>query len=187
MIMRIEGPIVQRTDSYIVIDTNGVGYKVLISPQTSISIKGDSASLWTHMVVRENSMELFGFLENNELSFFEMLIGVSGVGPRSALLITAVASINTLKKAIGSGDISHLTKVSGIGKKTAEKVVIELRDKLADLGFSDEDGSLRGESDVLEALLSLGYSNQEARNAIRNIPSEATDINTKIKEALKHL
>ena len=185
--MRIEGPIVHKTDSYIVVETNGVGYKVLISPQTALSIKKDQTSLWTHMSVRENSMELFGFLETAELSFFEMLIGVSGVGPRSALLITAVASINTLKKAIGSGDISHLTKVSGIGKKTAEKIVIELRDKLSDLGFSDEDGSLQGESDVLEALISLGYSNQEARNAIRNIPEDTADINTKIKEALKYL
>jgi Holliday junction DNA helicase RuvA len=187
MIMRLEGAIVRKTNSYIAIDTNGVGYKVYISPQTSLAITSDSAALWIHTAVRETSMELFGFLEEQELSFFEMLIGVSGVGPRSALLITAVASIDTLKKAIGAGDISHLTQVSGIGKRTAEKIVVELRDKMAALGFSDSDGSLQNESDTVEALVALGYSRQEARNAMQHVSDETLETNDKIKEALKHL
>ncbi len=184
--MRIEGSVVQKTASYVVIDVKGVGYKVNISPQTSLSLLHDSVALWTHLAVRETSMELFGFLTEAELSFFEMLIGVSGVGPRSAILITSVTSLGTLKKAIASGDISYLTQVSGIGRKTAEKIVIELRDKLSSLGFSDEDGSLKEESDVVEALVSLGYTRQEARNSMRNI-DESLDTNSKIKEALKYL
>ncbi len=185
--MRIEGQIIKKSDSFVVIDTGGVGYKVFVSPQTSISISGDSAGFWTHMAVRETSMDLFGFQTESELSFFEMLIGVSGVGPKSALLITSVASIETLKNAIAAGDLTHLTGVSGIGKRTAEKIVVELRDKMASLGYSDEDGNLQGESDVLEALISLGYSRQEARNALRHISEETTGTNEKIKEALKHL
>jgi len=184
--MRIEGSIVLKTDSYVVLDTKGVGYKVFLSQQTMAQIYGDTAALWTHMAVRENSMDLFGFITEGELYFFEMLIGVSGVGPRSALMITSVASIETLKKAIGSGDISHLTQVSGIGKRTAEKIVVELKDKLSALGFSDADGQLQGESDALEALVSLGYSRQEARNSLRHI-DENLDTNSKIKEALKYL
>jgi Holliday junction DNA helicase RuvA len=122
-------------------------------------------------------------LERSELEFFEMLINVSGIGPRSALAILGIASIETLRKAIGTGDISYLTKISGIGKKTAERIVIELRDKM---GIGLEGSSLQGELDVLEALKSLGYSQNEAREALKKVSPDA-DTNTKIREALKIL
>jgi Holliday junction DNA helicase RuvA len=126
---------------------------------------------------------LYGFLDRQELEFFEMLINVSGIGPKGALSILSVASIETLKKAIGTGDTIYLTKISGIGKKTAEKIVIELRDKIE----VDKTGtSLQGELDALEALKSLGYSQNEAREALKKI-SPLTDTNTKIREALKIL
>jgi len=186
MIMRVEGAIALKKDSFVVVDVAGVGYKIFVSMPTLASL-GLSASLWTHMAVRENSMELFGFLTEQELSFFEMLIGVSGVGPKSALGITGVTSIESLKRAIAHGDISHLTGVSGIGKKTAEKIVLELKDKLLALGFSDESGTLREESDTVEALVSLGYSRQEARNAMQKVSADTLSTNDKIKEALKYL
>ena len=128
-------------------------------------------------------MDLYGFIERKELEFFEMLINVSGIGPKGALTILGIASIETLQKAISTSDISYLTKISGIGKKTAEKIIIELRDKI---GEEENDGSLRNELDALLALQSLGYSQNEARNALKKIPSEM-DINKKIKEALKIL
>jgi Holliday junction DNA helicase RuvA len=112
-----------------------------------------------------------------------MLLGVSGIGPKGALAVLGVASLETLKKAIGTGDISYLTKISGIGRKTAEKIVIELRDKI---GKENSDGSLQEELDALEALKSLGYSQHEAREALKKIPAE-TNTNKKIKEALKIL
>jgi holliday junction DNA helicase RuvA len=128
-------------------------------------------------------LDLYGFLEMEELGFFEMLIGVSGIGPRSALAILGIASIETLRKAISTGDTAYLTKISGIGRKTAEKIVIELRDKMgADISTT----SLQGELDALEALKSLGYSQNEARDALKKVPAEA-NINIKIKEALKIL
>jgi Holliday junction DNA helicase RuvA len=187
MIRHLTGHITQKMSNSIVLDVSGVGYQVFVSPPTSQLLAGDTASLWIHMAVRETSMELFGFIENEELELFEMLLDVSGVGPRSALAITAVASIDTLKRAIGQGDISHLTSVSGIGKRTAEKIVVELKDKLAALGWDDEHGGLQQDLDVVEALAALGYGKPEIRVALKNIPESMTGTNERIREALKHL
>ncbi|MCE9548799.1 Holliday junction branch migration protein RuvA, partial [Candidatus Nomurabacteria bacterium] len=129
------------------------------------------------------AFDLYGFLDRQELEFFEMLINVSGIGPKGALSILGVASIETLKKAINTNDTSYLTKISGIGKKTAEKIIIELRDKV---GKDTEGNSLQGELDALEALKSLGYSQNEAREALKKVSTEE-NTNTRIREALKIL
>jgi len=193
MIGSIKGKIILKTDKFVIVETNGVGYKISISPDTLSRLTlrqgsgqkeaNDFVSFWIHTHVREDSFDLYGFLEYKELEFFEMLINVSGIGPKSALIILSIASIETLKKAIGTGDISYLTKISGIGKKTAEKIVIELRDKM---GEDKSDISLKGELDALEALKSLGYSQHEAREALKGVTSDS-DTNTKIREALKIL
>lgn len=189
MIAQIIGQITQKSDKYLVVNVGGVGYQLFVS--TDLLAKspavGSSIELWTYMVVRENAMELFGFETIDEKNFFELLLSVSGIGPRSALSILSIAPMETIKKAIGSGDTSYLTKVSGIGRKTAEKIVVELRDKLSALGHKDETGSLRGESDVLEALQSLGYSLNDARNAVKEIPDTVVGANARVKEALKIL
>lgn len=119
-------------------------------------------------------------------TFLNFLISVSGIGPKNALSILSLAPLETLKKAIGSGDTTYLTKVSGIGRKTAEKIVVELRDKLASLGHKDESGSLQGDTDVLAALETLGYAGHEIRTALKDIDSTLS-TNEKIKEALKVL
>lgn len=189
MIARLSGMLAEKTDKYLVIDVNGVGYQVFVSGDVLGRAPniGSPMTLSIYMAVRENSMELFGFETLDEKYLFELLISVSGIGPRSALSILSIAPMETIKKAIGSGDTSYLTKVSGIGRKTAEKIVVELRDKLAALGHNDESGSLRGESDVIEALQSLGYSLNDARNAVKEIPSGVVDTNARVKEALKIL
>jgi len=133
--------------------------------------------------VREDILDLYGFLNREELEFFEMLINVSGIGPKGALAILGVASIDTLKKAISTGDIPYLTKISGIGKKTAEKMIIELRDKM---GVNKTGTSLQEELDALEALKSLGYSQNEAREVLKKVSPEM-NTNEKIREALKIL
>ena len=185
MIGSIKGKIILKKEKFILVDVAGVGYKAFVSPSDSAFMKkiGDEVSLWTYLHVREDALDLFGFSEYTELEFFQMLLNVSGIGPKSALTILSIATVNTLKKAIGSGDISYLTKISGIGKKTAEKMVIELRDKLED---SDTDSNLQGELDALEALKSLGYSQAEAREALKKVPTDA-DTNMKVREALKIL
>ncbi|PIR68692.1 Holliday junction branch migration protein RuvA, partial [Candidatus Nomurabacteria bacterium CG10_big_fil_rev_8_21_14_0_10_03_31_7] len=132
MIGSIKGKIILKTDKFIIVETTGVGYKINISPDTlsKFKKKDEEVFLWTHTHVREDILDLYGFLNREELEFFEMLINVSGIGPKGALSVLGVASIETLKRAISTSDTAYLTKVSGIGKKTAEKIIIELRDKM---------------------------------------------------------
>lgn len=185
MIGSLKGKIKLKTDKFLILETNGVGYKIYASPETLIEAgkEKEEVSLWTHTHVREDTLELYGFSDRKELEFFEMLINIPGIGPRSALGILGIAGPETLQKAISSGDTAYLTKVSGIGRKTAEKIVLELKEKM---GASTEDESLKGEMDALEALKSLGYSQKEAREALKKVSSELT-MNAKIKEALKVL
>ena len=142
---------------------------------------------WTHLYLREDTVELYGFLEYSELEFFEILIQISGIGPKSALGVLAVAPLDTLKKAISSGETSYLTKVSGIGRKIAEKIILELKDKMGKIGSAEEGIFLREEGDVLKALRSLGYSLEEAREALKKLPSEIEGAEKRVKEALKIL
>lgn len=189
MIAEINGKISNKTDKYVVVMTSGVGYQIFVSTDllARLPAVGEEVRLSTYMSVRENAMELFGFETIDEKNFFELLLTVSGIGPRSALSIMSIAPMETIKKAIGSADTSYLTKVSGIGRKTAEKIVVELKDKLASLGHTDESGALRGETDVLAALQSLGYSLTDAREAVKEIPDSVVGTNARIKEALKIL
>ncbi|MFA5792051.1 MAG: Holliday junction branch migration protein RuvA [Candidatus Paceibacterota bacterium] len=193
MIGSIKGKIVLKTEKFLIIETGGVGYKINVSIETASRLAlhkssgqketDELVSFWIHTHVREDALDLYGFLDREELEFFEMLINISGIGPRSALAILGITSIETLRKAIGTGDTSYLTKISGIGKKTAERIVIELRDKM---GADLEEISLQGELDALEALKSLGYSQSEAREALKKVSLEV-NTNNKIREALKIL
>jgi len=176
-----------RGDRFVIIDIGGIGYKVFTSPEVlSMAGKKEKISLWTHLSVRENALDLYGFKEYPELEFFEVLIQISGIGPKTALGVLSTAPVDTIKKAIALGEISYLTKVSGIGKKTAERVVVELRDKM---GAMDAATSImfKEDEDVLQALQSLGYGNSEIREAIKNIPDDVSGINARIKEALRIL
>ncbi|OGI68124.1 Holliday junction DNA helicase RuvA [Candidatus Nomurabacteria bacterium RIFCSPHIGHO2_01_FULL_42_15] len=192
MIGSLKGKIILRTEKYLILETAGVGYKINVSPDTlskasALQLRSGQndtdVSFWIHTHVREDALDLYGFMDHAELEFFEMLIGISGIGPKGALAILGVTSIGTLRKAIGTGDTSYLTKISGIGRKTAEKIVLELRDKM---GTDLVGSSLQGELDVLEALKSLGYSQNEVREALKKV-SPDTDTNAKIREALKIL
>ncbi len=190
MIAYIEkGNVIYLSEKFLILKNNGIGYKVHTTIDVLTSHKlNDVISLWIYTAVRENSIDLYGFLKIEELSFFELLLDVSGIGPKSALSTIAMAPIDTLKRAIVTGDVSYLNKVSGIGKKTAEKIIIELRDKLK-LSKEEENipGLLRDESDILEALKSLGYSQNEAREALKKVAVEIKGTNARVKEALKIL
>lgn len=190
MIGSIKGKVTMRTEKFVIIETeSGVGYKVnmFMDPKgLNMVEKQEDISLFIHTHVREDSFELYGFHTYSELEFFEMLINISGIGPKGALAILNINSIDTLKKAIKTGDTSYLTKISGIGKKTAEKIVLELRDKIGSEANESSQGSLREELDALEALKSLGYSQNEAREALQKVTPDL-DTNKKIKEALKIL
>ena len=187
MIGYINGNIIFSCDKYVILDTGGIGYKVYISPDTvnAISTQG-TAELWTHLVVKEDLLDLYGFLTQQELDFFKLLIGISGIGPKGALGVMGVASVETLCSAISAGDTSYLTKVSGIGKKNAQKIVLELKDKVGALASAEQTNTgLHEDIDVVEALKSLGYKEREAREALQELSPEIKGASQKITEALK--
>ena len=187
MIGYINGNIIFSGDKYVILDVGGIGYKVYISPDTvsSISAQGN-AKLWTHLVVREDALDLYGFLDQKELDFFKLLIGISGIGPKGALGIMSVAPVETVLSAIGTGDTSYLTKVSGIGKKNAQKIILELKDKIGNLISTEQtDVGLHEDIDVIEALRSLGYKERDAREALQKLSPNIKGTSQKITEALK--
>lgn len=189
MISLLEGTIEFKGEKFVVVNVNGVGYKVYLSLDTLLKIpeKSGKVKLWTYQYVREDTLALYGFLNFAELVFFEMLIGISGIGPKGALGILGVAPLDTLKKAIAAGDTSYLTRVSGIGRKTAEKVVLELKEKMAGGKNMIDAPELKEEADALDALVSLGYSQREAREALAGVPRDITSAEKRIREALKKM
>jgi holliday junction DNA helicase RuvA len=187
VITHIKGTVIDREERSVVIDVNGLGYKVFVTNATIETLKeGFPAALWTHLAVREDAQTLYGFLSKDELNFYELLISsVSGIGPKTALGILNVSSVSNIRKAVTSGDTSHLTKVSGIGKKMADKIVLELKGK-----FEAEESSglsLRDEVDALEALKALGFKHNDAREALKEVDPTITDTGARVKKALKIL
>ncbi len=188
MISQLFGTILLRGKNYIVLDVHGVGYKVFVSDETldKVANIGDSPlRFYTYHAVREDAQTLYGFLEQKSLDFFELLITVSGIGPKTAMNILSVASVKTLESAIVSGNTSHLTKISGIGKKNAEKIVLELKDKVS--GDGVEHADVQDESDALEALKGLGYSEKQAREALKQLDPTIKGTGNRVKHALKYL
>lgn len=186
MISHLSGAVFSKGLKDVIIDVQGVGFRVFCGAETieKIPESGGKVNLWTHQAIREDAHELYGFLYKEELEFFELLIGISGIGPKSALGVMALAPLDILKRAIAAGEITYLTKVSGIGKKMAQKIILELREKLA--GQSETSGGeLARDADVLEALISLGYSRTQARGALQKVPSTIVSTNDRIKEAIK--
>jgi Holliday junction DNA helicase RuvA len=187
MIGYLTGKIIHSDLKYVILDVGGVGYKIY-RPHAEIAgalgaSSSEVASFWTYLAVRENALDLYGFQTKEELNFFELLLTVSGIGPKSALGILNIASLHNLRQAISTGDTSHLVKVSGIGKKNAEKIVIELKDKIENIG--GDTTSLSGDMDALEALKSLGYGERDAREALKKADGKNTE--EKIRSALKNL
>lgn len=185
MISYLSGKVQIIRDGWAIIDVAGVGYKVYINADLASQIhKDENIELYTYTHVREDILALYGFQELEELDFFEMLISVSGVGPKAALNILSVASIDKLKASIRNQDPTLLSSVSGIGKKTAEKVVIELKNKLGARG----DIFTGAKSDeVYDALIQLGFKREEVGAAIANLPEDIEKTEDKLKYCLSRL
>ena len=189
MLSYIKGKIIFKNDSFIIVSTGNVGYKVFV--MSDLSEIGQDIELFTYLNVREDALTLYGFLEYKELELFEHLISISGIGPKAGMGILSLADPKTIKVAIAKGDSSILTRVSGIGKKTAERVVLELRNKFSSIE-SDDTLQERGKeindyTDAIEALVGLGYSSAQAKRALSNIPTEVKDISERIRLSLKEL
>lgn len=191
MISAVCGVLELRGDRHAIIATDGgLLYRVFASAETlrKIPEKPQKIKLWTHFHQRENTAELYGFLHYAELEFFELLLHVSGIGPKSGLSIMSVAPVDILRRAIASGDTSYLTRVSGIGRKIADKIILELREKMAGRGVSAVSvPELKDEADALDALMSLGYNQREARDALSAVPADVRGAPARVKAALKSL
>ena len=192
MISFLRGKILRRALNFIIIDVRDVGYKVFVnSASLSEAAEGQQAEFYIHQHVKEDALDLYGFRSLEELEMFELLLSISGVGPKSALGVLVVGKVGDIKESIARGDSSLLTKVSGIGKKTAERIVLELREKVGKMAIGSQIGtggmgiSIGG--DEIDALMSLGYSLQQAREALQKVDPSITDTGKRIKEALRGL
>lgn len=186
MFGHITGKIFDLKPSRVILKSGGIGFVINSTLSYIERLKtGQEASFWTHTAVRETSIDLYGFETENELHVFELLLSVSGVGPKSALAILGVAGVSSIEEAVHTGDTTSLTKISGIGRKTAEKIVLELNGKL----ISRVEGKNKSNEDidVFEALRSLGYRERDIQETIKNLPKDLIGANEKIKYALKNL
>jgi len=188
MIAQLTGTIAHLDLKFVILNVNGVGYKVFTINEDLAALSiGAEVVMWVHTTVREDALDLYGFTKKENQDFFELLITVSGIGPKSAMGILSAASAENLREAIVSGESSYLTKIGGIGKKVAEKILLELKGKVQ--GDDGEFTSKRGKNDVdaLDALRALGYSHKEAREALEKVPATVKDPGEKVKAALKNL
>ena len=187
MIGRLSGTLVDKSPPTVVLDVHGVGYEIDVPMSTFYNLPrtGEAVELLTHLVVREDAHLLFGFLTAGERTAFRQLLKVSGVGPKVALAVLSGLSVDDLAVAVAAGDAASLTRGPGIGKKTAERLVLELRDKLPSSLPAAKSSAPHG-PDVLNALLSLGYNAREASAAIRDLPPELA-LADAIRQALKVL
>ena len=186
MIYSVSGKLTLKSDHFVVIETGGLGLKIAVSAGTlkGLSPAGSTAKLFTYLNVRENGMELYGFLSEEELEYFEMLISVSGVGPKSALAILDVAPMSELSAAIKEGRPDLLTRASGIGRKTAERVIVELRSKVQSAKSGQVVEKMETDADLIEALSSLGYRSEESRAALAKVDAKITGVEARLKAAL---
>jgi len=189
MIGRLKGYLVEKTPPFILLDAQGVGYEIEVPMTTFFNLPevGSEITLLTHLVVREDAHLLFGFATPTERQMFRQLIKVNGIGAKVALSILSSIESNELANAIKTDDTNILIKIPGIGKKTAERLVLELKDKLKDLDVTKSSKILVTNIDDIEnALISLGYSNRDAAIAIKSLP-DSISINDGIRQALKSL
>jgi Holliday junction DNA helicase RuvA len=188
MIGRITGTLAEKSPPLVLIDVGGVGYEVDVPMSTFYNLPalGERVALLTHFVVREDAQQLFGFLTAGERNTFRMLVKISGIGPRMALGLLSGLSVDELAHAVAAQDTARLVKVPGIGKKTAERLLLELKGKLApDLGLPASTTS-DNHNDITQALMALGYNEREAAAALKALPPDV-GVSEGIKRALKAL
>ena len=189
MIGRITGTLAEKSPPLVLIDVNGVGYEIDVPMSTFFNLPGlgERVTLLTHFVVREDAQVLFGFLTAPERATFRLLVKISGVGPRTALAILSGLSVDELAQAVTRQDSGRLVKVPGIGKKTAERLLLELKGKLgADLGAPATGAVSEAHGDIAQALQALGYNEREAQAALKALPADI-GVSEGIKLALKAL
>jgi holliday junction DNA helicase RuvA len=188
MIGRLTGVLVEKTPPQLVVDVQGIGYEVDVPMTTFYNLPplGEKLTLLTHFAVREDAQQLYGFLTAKERETFRILIRISGVGPKLALSVLSGLSVDELAQAVAMQETGRLVKIPGVGKKTAERLLLELKGKLADALPSAAGGPAHVAHDALHALMALGYSDKEATPALKQLP-EGLSLEESIRQALKLL
>jgi Holliday junction DNA helicase RuvA len=203
MISYIHGDLVYKTETSVVVDTGGVGYEISVpsGSELFLSSPGDQVKVHTVMIVKEDEMSLYGFSDRESVLLFKLLLTVSGVGAKAAMAILSAMSIREVASVITFGDATALTRANGVGKKTAERIILELSDKISKLPIAVSSGNVSGQTsdssasgavreaknEAIEVLLSLGYSRTEAGSAVQNAPDEVKTAEEYIKFALQNL
>ena len=189
MIGKLTGTLSDKNPPQVLVDCNGIGYEVDVPMSTFYNLPGlgEKVSLLTHFIVREDAQILYGFGTGSEREAFRQLIKISGVGPRTALAVLSGMSVGDIAQAVTAQDASRLVKVPGIGKKIAERLLLELKGKIgADLGHTPGSLASQAQGDILQALVALGYSDKEAQAALKPLPKDVS-VSEGIKQALKAL
>ncbi len=189
MIYGLNGQIKAKGENFAVLELHGLSLKIFMPGRVLARLPqvGEKAELYTHLHVREDALELYGFADQAALGFFEQLISVSGVGPRSALAILDVADFKDIVAAVSEGRADLLTRASGVGRKTAERIVLELRGRVHSEKAAAAVSKMETDGDIVEALGGLGYRREEARAALEKIPPEEKSLEHRLKAALKIL
>lgn len=188
MIAHLRGQILVRGQDFIILEVSGVGFRVRVPSSTldPLGLEGNVAEVFTHLHVREDDLSLFGFATQDELVLFELLLSVSGIGPKAALGILSSATPNTVRAAIAQGNLDVLTGIPGIGKKMAQRLVLELKGKI-DLEEAELVEVSPLDQEVVAALVNLGYSAAEAQRAARAVPQSEKVVEDRIRAALRYL
>ncbi|PIR98359.1 MAG: Holliday junction branch migration protein RuvA [Candidatus Colwellbacteria bacterium CG10_big_fil_rev_8_21_14_0_10_41_28] len=188
MIHGLTGKLKRAALNYLVITVAGVDYKVYVALSEDISIKeGEEISLFTYLHVTDGAMSLYGFSSQKELDLFEALISVSGVGPKSALGILSVASPDKISASIAEASPELLQRSSGVGKRTAERIIVELKDKVTSEGSGEIMRLAEADRDVYEALFGLGYKRDKIEDVLKQIDPELEDVRDRLREALRKI
>lgn len=192
MIATLTGKIAEKIGDIVVIDVQGVGYGLLVTGEDFGALTtGQTAKVYIHEHIREQSHDLFGFVHLDTMQLFEQLLNVNGVGPKMALNVLSTGNPGEVRRAIAGGDLKFIQRASGVGKRVAERIVVDLKDKvglssvdLASTGMLQSDAFLTGSDEAVEALVSLGYTPQDAANALAKIPTDLS-VEERIKRALR--
>lgn len=191
MIASVSGKVIGVTKNGLIVETvSGVGYEIQVTPADKLSVKvGSDVRFLTYLKVSDQAQDLYGFMNNEVRDFFCLLLTVSGIGPKSALNILSLGSIDSIQAAIARGDVKYLTAVQGMGKKTAERLVVELKSKIKNLNSKTDEGSVSSGplGEVIDGLISMGYSQQEARETVQSLEADGKTSEALLREALKIL
>ena len=187
MFYSLEGILSQKTEKFVALENQGFGFRIFVSRETLGKLPkiGEKAKLFLHYHLREDAAELYGFLTCEEMEFFELLTSVSGIGPKSALGLLGLSTVDNIKSAIVANKVEFLNRAPGVGRKTAERIILELKSKLT--AGNDGVSRLEGDLELEDALVDLGYDLSTSRQAIKKVAAAPAPFNERLKEALKIL